>query len=137
MNINHQLREDLVMQANAAFIALTGQLNYLFDLAGFYMQRYQANTISEFAKLRELDATVEQLGRLPTHLAHEVQEWKIGCPRKGRWQEVELNILIEIWANIQALMYFLVSHNIDLEPFDETKAHAAFVTLCRANRLLT
>ena len=38
----------------------------------------------------------------------------------------ELSILNELWANVQALLYFLVSHEIDLSDFNAVIAAGSF-----------
>jgi len=137
MNINPVLREGMVLQADAAFLVLVRQVDLLYDQIGFYMQRYTANTNSEVLKLKDLDATTELLGKLFTPLGETLQDWKIGVSRRSNRMDLELNVLNEIWANILAIIYFLMSHDIDPDPFDQDLAGQAFATLVRANRLLT
>lgn len=138
MNLNHhQFREALVLQADSSYYVLLDQINKLFDHISFYADRYPATTPSDDLRYKELATTVESIGSLSGHLAHELQKWKIGTARTGKWQEIELNVLIEIWSNVLSLVYFITFHGIDLDPFNQEEAHGAFVNLVRANRLLT
>jgi hypothetical protein len=137
MNANQQLRDELVHGAEAAYIELMRQLDFLFDQASFYLQRYPCNTVSDVMKTVELSTCISFLGRLPSDLADVVKCWKQGIPTSISRDGVELDLLNEIWANVQGLIYFLVSHDISLDPFNIAKTTEVFYILVRANRSLT
>lgn len=132
------LRENLIRQAEISYLALVSQLDHLFDLVGFYLDRYpQDGTIGRSMKDRELKVTVDNLASLIGQLAEVIKAWKHGGETVLSKQGVELNILNEIWANANALIYFLSSRDIDLEPFDAIRGAAAFHILRKSNLLLT
>ena len=132
------LRESLVQQAEASFIVLTGQLDNLFDLASFYLDRYPNDgSLSRNFKDRELKTTVDNLAALTNQLAEVVKKWKHGEERVLSRTGTEISILNEIWANANALIYFLTSHDIDLEPYNVVLAAGAYQRLIKCNRLLT
>lgn len=135
---NAALRESLIQQAEASFTLLSTQLDHLLDLVAFYLDRHPHDgTRSADIKTLELKLTVENLAVLTTQLAEVLAGWKAGTERVLSRMGTELTILNEISANAQALIYFLMSHDIDLEPFDLTKANVAFVILKKCNSLLT
>jgi hypothetical protein len=113
------------------------ELDKLFQLASFYIERYPTTTPGDIIKIEQLSSCINQLGSLPTILADVINLWKLGLPREIKPLDVEVNILIEIWANIQALMYFLLSNDIDIEHFSNEKTTDCFSSIFRANRLLT
>jgi len=129
-------REALIEQAELAYIDLMGQLDHLFECANFYLQRYPSFTLSEDRKQLELKRTVEELGTLPTQLADVIKKWKTGQPQLLSPHGVEIHLLNEIWVNVQALVYFFISHEIDLYPFRVSRAKVAFQALVQANRLI-
>jgi hypothetical protein len=137
MHTNHQLRESLIHQADAAYIALMDQIDNLLSLVGFYLERYPSVTHGEQHLTRELVHTVTLLGKLPTDLARVITEIKGGVKRTMTPMEVELVILNEIWANVQAVVYWIKSGEMSLDPFEYEQSAIHFATLMRANRLLT
>jgi hypothetical protein len=137
MHMNPQVREDLLRQAELSYIGLMSELDKLFQLASFYIERYPTTTPGDIIKIEQLSSCINQLGSLPTILADVINLWKLGLPREIKPLDVEVNILIEIWANIQALMYFLLSNDIDIEHFSNEKTTDCFSSILRANRLLT
>jgi hypothetical protein len=69
-------------------------------------------------------------------LGDAVNAWKIGGRILSK-EGIEIHILNEIWANIEALLYFFTSQHISLDTFDHAGAEDAFDKLVEANRLLT
>lgn len=131
------LREALVYQAEGAFFALMQQVDVLFDLTGFYLDRYPPGGASDAFKARELKETVDNLAALSSQLAEVIKGWKHGDVRSAsRRVIVELSILNELWANAQALVYFLLSHDISLDDFNLTISTGCFQVLVKCNRLL-
>lgn len=137
MNINQQLRDELVPAAEAAYLELMHQLDFLFDLASFYVDRHPCNDVSDVLRTVELSTCINFLGTLPAELAEVVKNWKKGIPNSISKDGVELDILNEIWANMQGLIYFLISTGASIEPFDLDATTKAFYALVRANRVLT
>ena len=136
MNTNPELRESLILQADKSYFYLMTQLNLLFDQISFYIERYPVITIADEMRTNDINSTVKELTRLVALFAETVCEWKSGARRRLSAQEVEHFVLIEMWANVQALASFLILHDIDLEPFDHKESSKAISILFRANRLL-
>lgn len=137
MNTNSQIREDLLLQVELSFVGLMDELDKLFELSSFYIERYPTVTRSDIMKIQELSYCIDELGSLPTTLAEVIKRWKLGMPREIKPLDVEVDILTEIWANIQGLIYFLLSNEIDIEHFSCERATTYFNVILRANRLLT
>lgn len=137
MHTNQELRESLLLQAESAYISLMEQIDNLLSLVGFYLDRYPTVTPGDERRTRELVHTVTLLGTLPTDLGLVMQSIKLGKARVMTPMEVELVILNEIWANIQALVYFVKSQGMSLDPFEYEQSAIHFATLVRANRFLT
>ena len=131
------LREALVYQAEGAFFALMQQVDVLFDLTGFYLDRYPATSASAAFKARELQVTIDAIASTSSQLAEVIKRWQRGEERLLSRTGTELSILNELWANIQALVYFLLSHDISLDNFDLTVSTGCFQALVKCNRLLT
>ena len=135
---NEALRDTLVQQAEASFISFTTQIDYLLDLVGFYLDRYPPDgSLGCLMKSMELKETIDNIASLTSQLADVVTRWKEGQDRVLSRTGTELNILNELNANAQALIYFLLSNHIDLEPFDVAEASTSFILLTKCNRLLT
>lgn len=131
------LRETLIQQAEYAFLRLMGQVDALFDLTGFYLDRYPPDGVTEELKARELKVTVDNIAAHAAQLGEVLKRWKHDEERVLSRMGTELSVLNELWANIQALVYFLVSHNIDSDAFDLDEAVLSFGVLVKCNRLLT
>ena len=134
---NEALRDTLIQQAEGAFFALTEQIDVLFDMVGFYMERYPAGSQSEMIKAKELKVTVENIAEATSQLAEVLKRWKHGEERVLSRVGTELTILNELWANVQALIYFLVSHEISMDDFNAVIAAGSFQALVKCNRLIT
>lgn len=135
---NPTLRASFIQEAEASFISLTIEIDALFNLIDFYLDRFPSDgTKSAEVKDRELSKTVDNLAQLVNQLSQIVKSWKNGDAPVLSASGTEINILNEIWANIGALIYFLLSHQIDLEPFSLSKSTLAFNTLVKCNRVLT
>lgn len=137
MRTNEQLRAELIAQTDIAFTELMRQLDFLFGQVVFYLDRYPMLTRSDEMRTNELNFCVKQLGDLPTQMCSVIKAWKQGIPSPISMSDMELDILNEFWANLQGLIYFLLSAEIDLEPFDVDASTKCFYVLNRANRVLT
>jgi hypothetical protein len=136
MHANQYLRDSLVRQAEAAFFTLSRQVDNIFNLTSFYIERYPEVTASDITKTEGISSCISEIGVLTYMLGDAVNAWKIGGRLLSK-EGIELHILNEIWANIEALLYFFTSHDICLEVFDKEKATTAFIDLVECNRLLT
>lgn len=134
---NEAIREELIGQAETCFIALMTQLDVLFDIAGIYLDLYPNETPSIRFKNLELKKTVDNIAETSRQLADTIKKLKHGEPRLLSRLGTEIHVLNELWANVQALVYFLVSHEISLDGFDAELAAEAFHQLVKCNQLLT
>lgn len=131
------LRDTLIHQSEGAFITLMEQVDVLFDLTGFYLDRYPADNPSSFIKAKELKKTVDNIATTSAQLGDVIKKWKHGEERVLSMVGTELSILNELWANVHALLYFMVSHDISLDDFNPVLAASSFQALVKCNRLLT
>jgi hypothetical protein len=137
MHTNQQLRESLILQAESAYISLMEQIDNLLSVVGFYLDRYPIVTPGDDIRTKELVQTITLLTKLNLELAETFSRIKSGERRIINPVGIELLILNEIWANIQALVYFVKSQEMSLDPFEYEQTAVHFATLVRANRLLT
>lgn len=137
MGINQLQREQLVDGAEAAFIEMSRELDNLFKLTTFYLDRYPDDGSRRDGFItQELQSCISELTVLPQMLAEVVTKWKLAQPRVISREGVEVNIINEMWANIQALIYFLTSHNISLDTVDLESANSCWRALLVCNRML-
>jgi hypothetical protein len=134
--MNAALRDSLIRQAEAGFLSLTGEIDHLFDRCSVYLTSYPENTRSVAIRVVELKRVVGDIANLTSQLGEVIKRWKHGEERVLSVEGTELSILNEIWVNVQALLYFLTTHKVVLEPFSGTVASSAFQLLLRSNRLL-
>lgn len=137
MSSNFDFREQLAEQAQSAFIVLSDQINNIFDLVQFYIDRFPMITPGDYITTRELNETVNYIGEIFPKLAAVLQNWKLGVVSLTDRYQVETELLNELWVNSQVLLNFLSGQEIDTSQFDQQKAISAFYTLVRCNRLLT
>lgn len=138
--MNSQLKESLISTGDQAFIALTQQIQHLLDLIDFYVVRYPVDDSKKCdglaLKHEELMEAVNILGSLPYRLADEIRRWKHEEPRILSRLGVEIELLNEIWCTMEALFLFFTRQDIDVHPYNRSKAERAFAELVRSNRLL-
>jgi hypothetical protein len=137
MHTNHQLRSELIVQAEIAYIGLLRQVDLLFEHTVFYLERYPMQSRADEMRTAELNFCIGQLGDLPTKMASVLEAWKKGIPSPLSRDEMELDVLNEYWANMSALVCFLMQAQIDLDPFSLDDSTKYFYVLNRANRVLT
>lgn len=138
MNANPELHAKAVQRADAAYVKLMKQIDALFQQVSFYLERHPGDgSYSTFYRQRDLFRCVENLTTLPVQLSSVIVRWKEGLPRLMSKEAVEQELLIELWANIQALMYFLRAREIDLAPFEVDAMTSSLFHLIRSNRTLT
>jgi hypothetical protein len=137
MSINQRLQEQAVSEAETAFLTLSRQLDHLFNLTSFYLDKNPQLTHKEFFISTELFETANNLGSLTLSLAQIVSSWKLGNFSTVPKQEVRNEVLGEIWANAQPIICLLLRHEIDLEPFSLEEFKKSLQTLASCNRLLS
>jgi hypothetical protein len=113
------------------------QLDNLFGHVSFYLERYPQVTRSDALRTLDLNFCVKQLGELPTELAKVLTAWKQGVESPYPKIYVEEEILIELWSNLQALIYFLTRAGIALDTIDGDAMTKYFYVIGRCNRVLT
>lgn len=131
-------RGSLLKDAETSYFSWVEEIDYLFDLALFYDERYPGDgSLSDTIITRELKATIDNLSSLVGSGAEVLKSWKSGRQQVLSVAGIEIGILNELMANCNALVYFLVSQSIDVDGTCLAKMHTAFKTLVRCNRLLT
>lgn len=133
---NIQLRESLLAKADAAFLQLVVQIDYLLDASQFYIDRYPPVDRSSGLKLEQLNVAIVDLGALPKQLAIEIERWKKGQERVLSPLGVETQVLNELYATIEAAMLFFIREDIDLSRFTLSLVKQYHAELLRCNRLL-
>jgi hypothetical protein len=130
------LKERLTAQADASFLAFTRQLDHLLNTIDFYFARYPAENLSLDHKHDQLKQVVLALGSLPRRLADVLRLWKHDQPRVLSRLGVELEILNELWIQVDVTQRFFRQEGIDCHPFDTKIAFGAWVDLTRINRFI-
>ena len=130
------LRFNLVHQADRAFLSLAAQSNVLLDAAGVWLTRNPNINKLNKTKASELKSAVFDLGSIPKMLASEITRWKKGEDRVLSRMGVEQNLLNELYANMEALMWFYTREEIDIPEFNLDLVKASHAELLRCNRLL-
>lgn len=134
--MNLELRDTLVHQADAAFLQLTEQANVLLDAAHVYLSRNPSFEEQYMFKPRELKSAVSEIGTLTKMLAAEIARWKKGEARMLSRMGVELNILDELYANMESMLWFYTRETIEVPGFSLDLVRASHSDLLRCNRLL-
>ncbi len=137
MSINQRLKEQAVSEAEQAFLTLSRQLDHLFNLTAFYLDRHPQVTHKEFFISVELFETANNLGALTLLLAQTVSHWKLGSFSATSKDEVRHELLGEIWANAQPLISLLIKNEISLDPFNLEQFKKSLQTLSSCNKLLS
>ena len=133
---NTELRESLLAQAEKAFFQLLDQASALLDAVQVYTTQNPTKTRSDQLKLDQLNVAGVALGNLPGQLSIEIARWKKDEERVLSRLGVEIEILNELYATIEATMLFLIRENIPLGKFSLSVVKQAHVELMRCNRLL-
>ena len=139
--MNALLKESLINTGDEAFLSLTQQIHHMLDLIDFYTHRYLLDGLSKDDSLafkhEQLNEMINTLGTLPYQLADVLQRWKHDEPRVLSRLGVELTLINEIWATLEVTMLFFIQHDIDLDPYNRSKAEKAFHELVRVNNCMT
>lgn len=131
-------RGSLLQDAEDSYLTWVEEIDYLFDLALFYDERYPGDgSASDILRTKELKATIDQLAFHVSNGAEVLKIWKSGRQQVLSVAGIEIGILNELMANCNALVYFLVSKSIDVDDTCLTRMHTSFRSLVRCNRLLT
>ncbi len=136
MRMTESLRVELIFQAEKAYLDLLAQIDYLLDATAFYVERFPVASDSDEFVHREIAHTVDMLTAAVSTLGRSIVDFKLDQPRKITKANLQLEVMNEVWAGSQALLYFLVSHHICLERFNLEAAAAAFKKLCASNKAL-
>lgn len=130
------LREHQVKAAGIAFVSLAIEIDHLLDVCAIYLDGKPPRQKSDGMKRRDLRLSVQYITSITQALADIVKRWKQGLPQVVSMEGIELYALNELWANIQAVLYFLRSEDINTELFDDDAALEAFSALVTSNRAL-
>lgn len=133
---NTELRENLIAQADSAFLTLVIQIDALLDSAKFYVDNFPVITPSDVLKSDNLNTAVHDLGSLPRSIVAEIERWKKEEDRVLSKYGVETQLLNELYSTIEVTMLFFIRENVDLNHFSLSAVKQAYHELLRCNRLL-
>ena len=133
---NTALRESLILQAEKAMLAMLTQVNVMLEAAHLYAARNPPISPTLRMKHKELKQSVFELGSIPRMLVDEINRWKKGENRILGRQGIEANLLGELYANLESLLWFYTRESIDVPGFSLDIVRASHAELLRCNRLL-
>ena len=134
--MTESLRVELILQAEKAYLDLLTQVDYLLDATAFYVERYPIASDSDEFIHHEIASTVNLLAASIKILGQSIVDLKLDQPRKIAKANLQLEVMNEVWAGSQALLYFLISNHICVEKYNLEMAADAFKRLCSSNRRL-
>lgn len=109
----------VLRKAIDAAIRLDAQLNILLDAYDFYCERYPAQTKSQEIELADLQASIKELGQLPSVIALTLTCWRTHQEPPLSEQGFEINVMNEITVHLVGLSRFFTRKGIDLEPYSD------------------
>lgn len=109
----------VLKKAIDAAIRLDSQMNILLDAYDFYMERYPARTRSQEMEHADLQASIKELGQLPSLVALTLTTWRTFMEPPLSAGGFEINVLNELTVHLNGLARFFASKGIDLEPYSE------------------
>lgn len=130
------IRGALIGQAEKAFHNLIVQVNILLDSSSTYVNRGPAVSVMDKMKHRELASAVEELGTTTKMIGGEVTRWKRAEERVLSRIGVEQNLLNELYANAEPLLWFLIREEVEVTGFSLDLLKSSYSELLRCNRLL-
>ena len=130
------IRGALIGQAEKAFHNLIVQVNVLLDSSSTYVSRGPVVSVMDRVKHRELASAVEELGTTTKMIGGEVTRWKRAEDRVLSRIGVEQNLLNELYANAEALLWFLIREEVEVPGFSLDLLKSSYSELLRCNRLL-
>lgn len=130
------IRGALIGQAEKAFHNLIVQDNILLDSTSTYVSRGPAVSVMDKMKHRELASAVEELGTTTKMIGGEVTRWKRAEERVLSRIGVEQNLLNELYANAEPLLWFLIREEVEVTGFSLDLLKSSYSELLRCNRLL-
>lgn len=130
------IRGALIGQAEKAFHNLIVQVNILLDSTSTYVSRGPAVSVMDKMKHRELASAVEELGTTTKMIGGEVTRWKRAEERVLSRIGVEQNLLNELYANAEPLLWFLIREEVEVTGFSLDLLKSSYSELLRCNRLL-
>lgn len=131
------LRQEHIRAAETALELICTELDNLFDLVSFYLDRYPQVTVADVVRTTELQISIRQLGAIPHSISREVSGWKKGIEPVWSPLGLEVHVLNEIWAHTEAIVLFLIVNEIDLEPFNRLRLFSALQTIKIVSRHLS
>lgn len=134
---NTQLREELINQADDAFIVLAAQVNEIFDLAHEYSGIHQSKTMSMDIKMADLRSAISDMAKHIHFIAYLIDGWKNETPRVVSKVGVETAHLNELKVAIEVTAAFFDRESVDLPmTLSMGAVNQAHAELVRCNRIL-
>jgi hypothetical protein len=131
-----ELRETLVAQADRAFSSLVDQANHLLEAGMIFALRNPNIPRLQVFKVTELKSAATEIGTLVSMMGDEIARWKLGENRVLSRMGTELNVLNELYANMEALLLFYMREEIEVPQVTIDTMRTAHSELLRCNRLL-
>ncbi len=135
---NHELWKLTVQQARDAFVTLSYNLDLIFRGLVSYLEDNPLASPGDLVRTAEINESVQQLAAAHSQLSEIIKLWLLGSDFIGMTkEEIEKDVLIEMWINIEVLVLFLTLNKIDIQPYSHSKVKEQVKTLFNCNRLLS
>lgn len=132
---NTQLREELIVQADGAFLVMAGAVNDLLEVAGEYADTHPVRTISDQIKSSDLQVAVFDMAKAIKMLSNILEFWKREETPVFSKMGIELNCLNELRSTIDATALFFERQDPKFV-YGMGAVNQAHAELVRCNRLL-
>jgi hypothetical protein len=129
------LRENLIQQADKAILIMLGHVHTMLEASNVFGLKPQITKMDQ-VKHKELQAAIFDLGSISRMLADEIGRWKRGEDRVLGRNGIENNLLNELYATLETMLWFFQREGIDVEKFSLDEVRTAHYDLIRCNRLL-
>jgi hypothetical protein len=129
-------KDALVSKAFGSFTELCAQVNLMLDHIELFIQKRTDDSVRDLRKIHDLDLSVQCLSSAPSQLSNEIIRWFKDQPRVIDKEGVELTLLNDLWANLEALFLFFICQDFACNDYDRQKAERAYKELVQINRLI-
>jgi len=139
--ITGSLRYALLAQATDAASEMVKHADIILDLVDIYIKGKMSNeeflSRSDSIKIEQIENVIFDLASLPNQLSLVVQDWVKNREPAYSQSGIEINILNELVATIEAAMLFFMREGYNLGPhFSLSKLKQAHAEIVRCSKLL-
>lgn len=128
------MRNTLIAKAVKSAFALNEQINLLLDGYSFYLERYPANNMTAIFERKDVQVSTSAIKLLPSNIASQIEQWHENIEPAMSKQAFELFVLNELNLHLFSLAKFLMSKDINLDPFEPSVIGSALNVLRDVNR---